>query len=55
MSHSKSAIAVLGGGSFGTAIANIAAEAGIKTYLWMRSEESVESIIQTRVNTKYLP
>ena len=55
MSQSKSAIAVLGGGSFGTAIANIAAEAGIKTYLWMRSEKTVDAIKKTRVNAKYLP
>jgi glycerol-3-phosphate dehydrogenase (NAD(P)+) len=55
MSQRKSAIAVLGGGSFGTAIANIAAEAGIKTYLWMRSEETVKAIQDTRINTKYLP
>jgi glycerol-3-phosphate dehydrogenase (NAD(P)+) len=55
MSQRKSAIAVLGGGSFGTAIANIAAEAGIKTYLWMRSEETVKAIQDTRINAKYLP
>jgi glycerol-3-phosphate dehydrogenase (NAD(P)+) len=55
MSDSKQAIAVLGGGSFGTAIANIAAEAGIKTYLWMRNEDAVEEIKASRVNIKYLP
>jgi glycerol-3-phosphate dehydrogenase (NAD(P)+) len=55
MTDSLRAIAVLGGGSFGTAIANIAAESGIKTYLWMRSDETVEQIKKTRVNAKYLP
>lgn len=55
MTETQPVIAVLGGGSFGTAIANIAAEAGVKTYLWMRSEETVEEIKATRENTKYLP
>jgi hypothetical protein len=32
-------VAVLGGGSFGTAIANIIACNNHQTYLWMRSEE----------------
>ena len=55
MSEPQAVIAVLGGGSFGTAIANIAAEAGVLTYLWMRSEENVTSIRETRENKKYLP
>ena len=55
MSNSKCAIAVLGGGSFGTAIANIAAEYGSYTHLWMRSEATVAEISATRVNKRYLP
>jgi len=55
MTETQPVIAVLGGGSFGTAIANIAAEAGVKTYLWMRSEATVEEIKATRENIKYLP
>ena len=55
MSNSKCAIAVLGGGSFGTAIANIAAEYGACTYLWMRSEATVAEISATKVNKRYLP
>lgn len=55
MSSKRKAIAILGGGSFGTAIANISAEAGQTTYLWMRSEESVQEINRTRVNERYLP
>jgi glycerol-3-phosphate dehydrogenase (NAD(P)+) len=55
MNGAQPVIAVIGGGSFGTAIANIAAEAGIKTYLWMRSEETVQEIKETRENKKYLP
>ncbi|MFT5717998.1 MAG: glycerol-3-phosphate dehydrogenase (NAD(P)+), partial [Oleiphilaceae bacterium] len=54
MSDSKR-IAVLGGGSFGTAIANIAAEYGVTTYLWMRNEQAVEEIRVGRKNQKYLP
>jgi glycerol-3-phosphate dehydrogenase (NAD(P)+) len=54
MSDSKR-IAVLGGGSFGTAIANIAAEYGVATYLWMRNEQAVEEIRVGRKNQKYLP
>lgn len=55
MSQAQPIIAVLGGGSFGTAIANIAAEFGATTYLWMRSEEAVKEIEKTRENSKYLP
>ncbi len=55
MSQKKQAIAVLGGGSFGTAIANIAAEAGVETYLWMRNEDAVQGIIASGYNEKYLP
>lgn len=55
MSETKPIIAILGGGSFGTAIANIAAESGVKTYLWMRSENTVNEIEKTRENSKYLP
>ena len=54
MSYSKR-IAVLGGGSFGTAIANIAAEYGVLTHLWMRNEQVVEEIRVSRKNKKYLP
>ncbi len=54
MSDSKR-LAVLGGGSFGTAIANIAAEYGVKTHLWMRNEQAVEEIRTGRKNKKYLP
>jgi len=54
MSDSKR-LAVLGGGSFGTAIANIAAEYGVTTHLWMRNEQAVEEIRVGRKNQKYLP
>lgn len=55
MPETQPIIAVLGGGSFGTAIANIAAEFGVKAYLWMRSDVAVKEINETRENAKYLP
>ena len=48
-------IVVIGGGSFGTAIANIAATRNAEVVLWMRSEKQCESILKTRMNERYLP
>ncbi len=48
-------ICVIGGGSFGTAIANIAATNSAQVVLWMRSEKQCEAIIETRINARYLP
>ena len=48
-------VAVLGGGSFGTAIANIIATNGNKTYLWMRDQARAEICQETRENAEYLP
>lgn len=48
-------VSVLGGGSFGTAIANIIAANGHKTYLWMRDHDRAEQCQQTRENSEYLP
>lgn len=47
-------IAVLGGGSFGTAIANLLAENGQAVQLWMRDSEQAESIRLHRTNPRYL-
>jgi glycerol-3-phosphate dehydrogenase (NAD(P)+) len=47
-------IAVLGGGSFGTAIANLLAENGHDVLLWMRDPEQAESIRKERQNPRYL-
>ncbi|MBO3274525.1 NAD(P)H-dependent glycerol-3-phosphate dehydrogenase [Pseudomonas schmalbachii] len=47
-------IAVLGGGSFGTAFANLLAENGQSVRLWMRDEEQAESIRSQRANPRYL-
>ena len=51
----KKEIAVLGGGSWGTVLANLAAINGNKVTLWMRDEANVESINTNSLNTKYLP
>jgi len=48
-------VTVLGGGSFGTAIANIIAHNGHKTWLWMRSAERAAACEQARENIDYLP
>lgn len=48
-------VAVIGGGSFGTVIANIIAHNGHRTQLWMRDAEQVESLNVTRQNTVYMP
>jgi len=51
----KAKVAVLGGGSFGTALANIAAENGYETWLWLRDAARAEEIRTLRENTQYLP
>ena len=51
----KREIAILGGGSWGTVLANLASINGNKVILWMRNEANVKSINETHLNTKYLP
>lgn len=46
---------VLGGGSWGTALAHIMAEKGVPTTLLLRDEELVRAIVETRQNPRYLP
>ncbi len=48
-------VAVLGGGSFGTAISNIIAANGHTTYLWMRDAERAKRCQENRENPEYLP
>lgn len=48
-------IAVLGGGSFGTAMANLSSENGCEVTLWVRDKRSVKSMQKTHINKKYLP
>lgn len=47
-------IAVLGGGSFGTAIANLLAENGQRVLHWMRDPQQAQAIRLTRENPRYL-
>lgn len=48
-------VAVLGGGSFGTVIANIIAGNGNRVRLWLRNRELAAAINEQRQNTAYLP
>ena len=51
----KCRIAVLGGGSFGTALANIVADNGHNACLWLRNASDADEINQRHVNARYLP
>lgn len=51
----KLRLAVLGGGSFGTAMANLAARNGCDTTLWVRNKRTVKSMAKLNMNKKYLP
>ena len=48
-------VAILGGGNFGTAVANIVASNGTRTHLWMRNPEQVADVVAHRENRRYLP
>ena len=48
-------IVVLGGGSFGTVIANMLAENGHRAFLWMRNQQRAAEAQQQRENSHYLP
>lgn len=48
-------IIVLGGGSFGTALAHTIASNGFAVYLWMRDEGRAEQVQRDRINERYLP
>ncbi|WP_404362512.1 NAD(P)H-dependent glycerol-3-phosphate dehydrogenase [Marinobacter sp.] len=48
-------VAVLGGGSFGTAMVKVLAENGHTTHFWMRDPEQVSEIARTRRNSRYMP
>lgn len=47
-------IAVLGGGSFGTALANLLAENGQRVLQWMRDPEQAEQMRRSGENPRYL-
>jgi glycerol-3-phosphate dehydrogenase (NAD(P)+) len=48
-------IAVLGGGSFGTVIANIMANNGHTVTLWLRNQQRADEINRQHINSAYLP
>ena len=48
-------IAVLGAGSWGSALALLLGSTGREVRLWARDAELVESIQRTHINTRYLP
>ena len=48
-------IAVLGGGSFGTAMANLSARNGCDTCMWIRDDEFAQEMQRTHCNSRYLP
>jgi glycerol-3-phosphate dehydrogenase (NAD(P)+) len=48
-------VGVIGGGAWGTALAQVAARAGLGVTLWAREPEVVESILSRRENSLFLP
>jgi glycerol-3-phosphate dehydrogenase (NAD(P)+) len=48
-------IAVLGGGSWGTALADMLARKGERVRLWVRNPEAAREISETGMNARYLP
>lgn len=48
-------VVFLGGGSFGTAMANISAKNGCDTTLWVRDKKQVKFMQKTHINKQYLP
>ncbi|ALH96373.1 NAD(P)H-dependent glycerol-3-phosphate dehydrogenase [Acinetobacter equi] len=48
-------ITVLGGGSFGTAMANTAVRNGCDTMIWIRDDAVAKEINETHINKRYLP
>jgi len=48
-------IGILGGGAWGTALAQVCARAGLSPILWAREPEVVEAIAETHQNPLFLP
>ncbi len=48
-------VTVLGGGSFGTAMANTAVRNGCDTMIWIRDQTVADEINATHINKRYLP
>ncbi|MBD3183022.1 NAD(P)H-dependent glycerol-3-phosphate dehydrogenase [Candidatus Poribacteria bacterium] len=54
MRNNNQKIAVIGGGSWGTALAVLLGNKGLNTHLWVRREELVREIQNTHINPEYL-
>ncbi len=50
----KKTVAVIGGGNFGTALANLLAENGYAVLMWMRDQKQVNIIRRERYSPRYL-
>lgn len=50
-----STVSVIGGGSFGTVIANIIGQNGYRVKFWMRNEARVDEVNKHHENSQYLP
>lgn len=48
-------VAVLGGGSFGTAMAKVLAENGHTVHFWMRDEQQAREVREHHTNKRYMP
>ncbi|HHY42353.1 MAG TPA: NAD(P)H-dependent glycerol-3-phosphate dehydrogenase [Thermoanaerobacterales bacterium] len=48
-------VAIVGAGSWGTALAHVAAKNNNSTHLWVRRRELADEMINTGENTQYLP
>ncbi len=48
-------VAVLGGGSFGTAMTKVLAENGHTVHFWMRDPEQVREVQEEGTNSRYMP
>ncbi|RBP21963.1 glycerol 3-phosphate dehydrogenase (NAD(P)+) [Marinobacter pelagius] len=48
-------VAVLGGGSFGTAMTKVLGENGHRVHFWMRDQAQADEIRKTGINSRYMP
>jgi glycerol-3-phosphate dehydrogenase (NAD(P)+) len=55
MAGSEGAVAVMGAGAWGTALAKVLADAGEQVVLWARRSDVADEINTTRYNSDYLP
>ena len=55
LKNNKQKIAVLGAGSWGTALANHLSLSGFDTILWGKDSQAISSIQSSRINQKYFP